>query len=239
MSTGVDQEALRASLRRLEQRHDSAMLEGALRELVDACNGLFRLQGCGVMLVDEHGQLRYTVATDATSQLLEDAQLDTGQGPCVDTYVRAETVACSDVLADARWPELGARMAGQSIRAVMGVPIRLSGIVVGSLDACRDRPHEWEEAERHALSRFASVAGVMLTAAVQADRSGVLVDQLTFAIRHRAPIERGVGYLMARDGIGQVEAFNVLRNAARSSRRAMGEVATELLSSGLLPGERR
>ena len=79
----------------------------------------------------------------------------------------------------------------------------------------------------------------MLTAAVSAEQSGVLADQLTVAIRHRAPIERGVGYLMARDRIRQVEAFNRLRTAARRSRRTMGEVAAALLRSGHLPGEHR
>jgi AmiR/NasT family two-component response regulator len=51
------------------------------------------------------------------------------------------------------------------------------------------------------------------------------------------PIERGVGYLMARDGIDHAEAFNRLRRTARSSRRKIGDVAEQLLQTGLLPGE--
>ncbi len=79
----------------------------------------------------------------------------------------------------------------------------------------------------------------MLAAAVSAEQSGELAAQLTHALQHRAPIERGVGYLMARDGIGQVEAFDRLRTAARRNRRRIGEVAAELLRTGRLPGERR
>jgi GAF domain-containing protein len=237
MTARVDPEALGASLRRLEQQDETSVLEGSLRELVDACNGLFGLRGSGVMLADEHGELRYAVATDRTSQLLEDAQLGTGEGPCVDTFVRDELVASPDVLSDARWPTLGARLSGQPVRAVLGVPIRLATVTVGSLDVFRDQPHEWDGSERNALSRYAQIAGTMLGAAVSAERSGVLADQLTYAIRHRAPIERGVGYLMARNAIGQIDAFNLLRNSARSSRRTMGDVATALLRSGRLPGE--
>lgn len=237
MSAGVDPQALGASMRRLNQPGDEAAVEQSLRRLVDACTELFRLRGSGLMLADERGELRYTVAADPTSRLLEDAQLASGQGPCVDTFVRDEPVDSSDVLADSRWPEFTDLMVDQSVRAVLGTPIRLSGVTVGSLDVYREHPHHWDDSERHALSMYADVAAAMLEAAISADRAGVLADQLTFAIRHRAPIERGVGYLMARDGIGQTDAFNRLRAAARSSRRAMGEVATALLSSGRLPGE--
>jgi GAF domain-containing protein len=240
MSARVDSEALGASLRRLTQHHqDATVLETSLRELVDACNGIFRLRGSGVMLADERGELRYATASDRTSQLLEDAQLATGEGPCVDTFVRDEMVSCSDVRNDPRWPTLGSRLAGQPVRAVLGVPIRLASATVGSLDVYREQEHEWDDSERTALSRYGAVAGQLLVAAVSAERSGVLADQLTYAVQHRAPIERGVGYLMARDGIVQVESFNRLRTAARSSRRTMGDVADALLRTGRLPAEDR
>jgi transcriptional regulator with GAF, ATPase, and Fis domain len=240
MSARVDSEALGASLRRLAQHHqDATVLETSLWELLAACNSIFRLRGSGVMLADEHGELRYAVASDRTSQLLEDAQLATGEGPCVDTFVRAEMVSCSDVRNDPRWPALGSRLVGQPVRAVLGVPIRLASVTVGSLDVYREQEHEWDDSERNALSRYGAVAGQMLVAAVSAERSGVLADQLTYAVHHRAPIERGVGYLMARDGIGQVESFNRLRTAARCSRRAMGDVADALLRTGRLPAEDR
>ena len=43
---------------------------------------------------------------------------------------------------------------------------------------------------------------------------------------------------MARDRIGQTEAFNRLRTAARSCRRKIGDVARDLLRTGRLPNER-
>ena len=122
---------------------------------------------------------------------------------------------------------------------MLGVPVKLSGVTVGSLDVFRDGRDEWDESEQQALSRYAEIGGALLTAAVAAEQSSELAAQLTYAIQHRAPIERGVGYLMARDRIGQIDAFNRLRSAARDNRRKIGEVARELLSTGRLPGERR
>lgn len=48
-------------------------------------------------------------------------------------------------------------------------------------------------------------------------------------------IERGVGYLMARDNVDAVTAFNRLRRAARSTQTKIGDVATHLLETGQLP----
>lgn len=48
-------------------------------------------------------------------------------------------------------------------------------------------------------------------------------------------IERAVGLLMGRDGLEQPEAFNRLRQAARSAGREVGDVARELLSGDLGP----
>ena len=91
--TTVDPEALGASLRRLKRRSEPAVLEQSLRQLVSACVGLFGYSGCGVMLADERGELHYAVANDETSQRLEEAQIATGQGPCVDTFVRDTLIA--------------------------------------------------------------------------------------------------------------------------------------------------
>ena len=238
MTTEIDPAALGASLRRLQNQRDPAVLEQSLEQLVTACMELFGVSGCGVMLADEGGELRYAVATDPTSQELEDAQLDTGQGPCVDTYVNDELVVSPDMYTDERWPKFIERLEQQRVRGVLGVPIKLAGVTVGSLDVFRDERRNWSTAEQDALSRYAEIGGALLTAAVTAEQSSELATQLTHAIQLRAPIERGVGYLMARDGIVQIDAFNRLRTAARSSRRRIGDVARDLLRTGRLPDER-
>ena len=108
---------------------------------------------------------------------------------------------------------------------------------MGTRDVHTLRTRRWSPVERTALGRYAEIAEAVLAAAASADRAGELAAQLHYALDHRAPIERGVGYLMARDGLDQAAAFDRLRRAARSSRRRIGHVADELLRSGRLPGE--
>jgi AmiR/NasT family two-component response regulator len=50
-------------------------------------------------------------------------------------------------------------------------------------------------------------------------------------------IERGVGYLMARDQIDSIAAFNKLRRAARDTQTKIGDVAQRLVLTGRLATE--
>ncbi len=236
MTAEIDAQALAASLRRLQDR-ETAVLQPSLQRVVDACVQLFGVDGSGVMLADEDGALRFFMTTGGAARVLEDAQRDTGQGPCIDTFVDDEPTSCESIRADRRYPALAERLSGHPVDAVLSVPLRLSRTVVGTLNVHMARARTWSEAESAALCRYAEIAEAVLSAAVSADRAGELAAQLHYALDYRAPIERGVGYLMARDGLDQTAAFHRLRTAARSSRRRIGHVAEGLLRSGRLPGE--
>jgi GAF domain-containing protein len=237
MPTNVDAQALAASLRRLEERPGGHSLRGSLQQVVDACVQLFAVTGSGLMVSDAQSVLRYAVATDGPGLQLEDVQLEAGEGPCVLAFVIDQVVVTEDASTDPRWPLIAERIRPLGIRGMLGVPVHLSGIPVGSLDIYLDRPHAWDESEQRALTRYADVVEVMIETALAADRAGELAEQLNYALDYRVPIERGVGYLMARDGVDHAEAFNRLRRAARTSRRKIGEVAEQLLQTGRLPEE--
>ncbi|WP_323097468.1 GAF and ANTAR domain-containing protein [Intrasporangium sp. YIM S08009] len=239
MSDGVNSAALAASLRRLDQRGDPSALRPSLQRVIEACDQLFDVDGSGLMLTDEHGDLHYTAASDGPGTLLEQAQIETGQGPCIDTFTHEIAVDTPDVTRDSRWLDLGGRLHGLGVAAVLAVPVHLAGVCVGSLNLYRARPGTWDHAQQAALEKFAEVAETMMSAAVAADHAGELASQLSYALDYRAPIERGVGYLMGRDGLSQPAAFNLLRSTARNSRRKIADVAEHLLGTGRLPGEER
>ena len=62
------------------------------------------------------------------------------------------------------------------------------------------------------------------------------VDQLEGALERRGVIERAKGILMERHGVGEREAFELLRDHSRASRRRVVEVAQAVLDGhALLP----
>jgi len=233
----IDAAALNSSLRRLSEQGKDSDLYVSLHRVIDASGQLFAVNGGGLMLADESGELRYVIASNPTSQLLEDVQIETGEGPCVDAFMNEQVNVAADLAHDPRYPVAAPLIVSHGIGAVLGIPVRLSGLPIGSLDIYVDRPYEFDQSEIAALTRYGEVVEAMVHAAVAASHAGRLADQLSYALDYRAPIERGIGYLMARDQLGHTEAFHKLRSAARSARRKIDQVTAELLSTGRLPGE--
>lgn len=234
----IDEAALALSLRRLSlSREDNGSVVSAIEAVLNSCVDLFGVGGAGVLIADEQDMLRYVAASDEPGRILEKTEASAGEGPCTEAYVTAQVITTRDVAAEAqRWPVLSASMSGQPVRAVLGTPVRLGGVPVGTLDVYMDTPHDWDESEISALGRFAEVIATTLHAAVQAHTAGELARQLQYALDYRVVIERAVGYLMARESVDPVTAFNALRTAARSRRTKIGVIAEHVLAHGALPG---
>jgi len=234
----IDPELLTASLRRLDSRAGSDVAR-ALEETVHACVALFRVTGCGVMIADEHNSLHYVAASDGPGRVLEVIQTQAGQGPCVEAFVTNTVTVSEDASTDPRWPDINEILAGHGIHAVLGVPVRIGRIPIGTLDVYRDEPYQWDDSEKAGLSRYGDVVEVTLTAAMAAHRAGALADQLQHALDYRVIIERAIGYLMASRQLDATAAFDLLRRTARSNRRKVADLAQELLAHGTLPPEQR
>lgn len=233
----IDAAALADSLHRLAtsgQGNDSIF--AALEQVLEACVGLFDVDGAGILVADDQNILRYVAASDGPGRVLETTEAEAGEGPCTTAFVSAGIVTSRDVTAETdRWPVLSRAMAHQPVRAVLGTPVRIGGVPVGTLDVYRKDVHDWDDSEVAALARFAEVVATTMTAAVQAHTAGELARQLQYALDYRVVIERAVGYLMAKDSIDPVVAFNALRTAARSRRTKIGEIAEQVLEHGVLP----
>ena len=233
----IDSADLADSLRRLAtsgQGHDSVV--AALEQVLDACVALFAVDGAGILVADDQDILRYVAASDGPGRELERTESETGEGPCTSAFVTSRVVTSSDITTETeRWPTLARAMSDQPVRAVLGTTVRIGGVPVGTLDVYRERAHDWDDSEVSALGRFAEVVATTMAAAVQAHTAGELARQLQYALDYRVVIERAVGYLMAKEGVDEVTAFNQLRGAARSRRTKIGEVAEHVLANGSLP----
>ncbi len=212
----VDPQTLAASLRRLAGSSDGQDVLGALRGSVEACVDLFGVSGSGLMVADEQNVLRYLISTDGPGRILEEVETEAGEGPCVDAFITNRVVASDDLATETRWAAITPTVLRHGVHSVLGA---------------------WDESERQALLRYREVVGTILSTALTARHAGQLADQLQYALDYRVVIERGVGYLMARDGVDAVRAFDRLRRAARANRLKIGEVAQQVLDTGALPGD--
>jgi GAF domain-containing protein len=208
-----------------------------LGSVLAAAAQIFGVRGAGVLLADADQRLCDVASTDDGAQALERAQEECGEGPCVDAYVQRRTVQTADILQDERWPKLARALAQDGVRAVLGVPIRLRDVVVGTLNVYADAPHVWDESEIAAIAALSGMLEVQLAGAAARFRSEELIRQLEHALAHRVTIERAIGVLMERERLDALVAFSLLRQRARRERRRAIDVAQEILAAA--PGGTR
>ena len=226
----IDPAALASSVEGLASvASEPIPLEDALERVIQAAKRLFAVSGAGLMMVDGDGALRYVVATDPATHALESVQEELGEGPCVDSFVLGTEVRTDDLGADPRYDRLGPRLAPEGIHAVLGVPTRVSGTPIGSLNVYRDAAYSWDDSDVAAIVAYNGVVESLLVSAVAARKSGELARQLQEALERRIVIERAVGVLMGRHDLDPVTAFNALRRAARNERRKVGDLAADVL----------
>lgn len=230
----IDNDVLSEALRGLGDIDTDIELGEALQRMVLATKSVFAVSGAGLMLVDSSSVLRYVAASDEPGRMLEQAQEQAGTGPCVEALVLNHVVATADLSEDDRWPEVAAAVVPAGVAAVLGVPVRLAGGAVGSLNVYADDPHHWDDSELEAIGAFARLIEDHLAAAVLRHRSDALVEQLQYALDHRVAIERAVGLIMGTEGLDAMAAFDRLRSEARRRRVRAAEVAEEVLREGRL-----
>ena len=228
----MDRASVQSSLHQLQDDvRPIGDLGAALARVADATQHLFEADGAGIMVIDDEQALAYVQTPDEGATRLEQAQRDLGQGPCVDCLVLVHLVQTDDVQSDARWPELGDRLEGSGVRAVLGVPISIAGGPVGSLNVYRSEPASWDDSEVDAIRAFAAVIEDLVGSALLARSNEQLAQQLQQALQSRTVIERAVGFLMATDGVDAVTAFDGLRRSAREQRRKVVDLAAEVVGT--------
>jgi GAF domain-containing protein len=231
----IDPAALARNLSSLAELDAEQDLARAMQQLAGAAKALLRVDGAGLMLADERGELRWATASDQETQVVEEGQERLGQGPCVNAFIERAPMAMRDATKEPQWGKITDVVTGQEMRAGLSVPVQLEGGPIGSLDLYSAEPRDWDQAEISAAQVYAALAATLLSQAAAAQVKGRLADQLQVAFEHRSRIERAKGMLMVREGIDDAAAFERLRSVARSSRRPLIDVVHDVLRGRRLP----
>lgn len=236
----IEPDALAASLAGLDPAvgDGSPTLEAGIASVIEAARAVFSVTGVGLMLADSEGELRYVGATDEAARVLESVQQELAAGPCVDCFVLGEVVQTDDLAHDDRWPELSGRMVPEVVDAVLGVPTRIGGVVVGSFNVYRSGRYAWDASDVAAITAHNEVLERLLGGAVVSRRQGTVIDQLQLALERRVLIERSVGMLMERHSVSAVVAFGALRRSARDARRPVADLAALVIGGEDVVGPR-
>ncbi len=167
-------------------------------------------------------------ASDPWSSGLEETQYTLGEGPGVDAFRLGEPVLVAELAAErTRWPAFAESASAAGLAAVFAFPLRVGGVLLGTLDLYRRRPGALPPtalADADALADLAALAVVERSR--QADHAG---GGSRSAVTYQ-DVNIATGMLAAQLHVGLDEAFARLRAHAFSSERSVLAVARDVLA---------
>ena len=109
------------------------------------------------------------------------------------------------------------------------LPMRCDGQTLGVLVIVTNPPPAGEELVRIGQT-LADAAATVVMIRREADRNRATVNQLQTALTSRIGIEQAKGVVAGKLDVGVDDAFQLLRDYARSTNRRLAEVAAEVVS---------
>ena len=186
----------------------------------------------GLLLADQRGQLQYLAASNETGKMLELFQLQANEGPCLDCFTTRAAVVNADLSsAHDRWPQFARAALEAGFQSVHAFPMRLRDRVIGALNLFGHEDVGFAADEARVVQSLADVATIAILQERSISRAEALTEQLQGALNSRIVIEQAKGALAQLEGITPTEAFQLMRERARASRRRLTDVADEVLAS--------
>ncbi len=205
-----------------------------LHDLAERATAVVGADSAGVCLQHD-GHLRFVTALDERCSRLERVQESEQAGPCVDALRADKVVAVADLAAAPGWGGYGRAAREAGIAAIAGIPMRLGGQKIGTLNLYSNTRRDWSEEDLDAARVLADIASSYVINASKLAKQRRLNEQLQEALNSRVVIEQAKGILAAERGISVDEAFELLRRHARSYRTSLRSVAEAVVSLGLRP----
>jgi GAF domain-containing protein len=205
-----------------------------LQVLADRCVELLDADAAGLMLADQRGDLRLVASTTERARLVEQAQLDVQEGPCLDCFTTGAPQANIDLTAAFdRWPRFCRAAADAGFGGTHALPMRLRGQVIGALNLFTDTPRALSEEHVAIGQAMADVATIGLLHERNLHDQTVLSEQLQAALNSRVLIEQAKGVLAAHSGLSVAEAFTRMRTHARRHGATLTAVAGAVVEGRL------
>lgn len=204
---------------------------GALTQIVElALTTLDSAEHAGVTLVQGEGFLT-VAASDDLPELVDRAQYELAEGPCVDAAVNDRVFRGEDLAHDGRWPRFAPRAAGLGIRSMLAVPLFEDERRNGALNLYASAPDVFTEDDEAVAVIFAAQASLALARAREHDANVQLVE----ALDHSRVISTAVGILMGSKGLTNDQAMAMLRAASQRLNRKVSDLAETVAYTGELP----
>ena len=193
----------------------------------------------GITMLDEREQATTAVFTDAGAPEIDQAQYDTGRGPCLDSWRRREVVRLDDVDGDgaADYPEFADACREHGIFSTLSLPLLNGDLGMGALNLYAPERRAFTADDEAVVGDLATAASVVVANSVAYWGAYDLSQQMNEAMQSRAVIEQAKGMLMAQSPTMRSEdAFDLLRRASQRENVKLREIAQRIVDRRPLAG---
>jgi GAF domain-containing protein len=175
------------------------------------------------------GRQRTAVFTDRTSPEVDQAQYDSGEGPCLDALRDATVYAIDSMAEDGPWPAFRRACRARGIHSTLSLPMIVDHGTVGAMNLYSRADHSFGLDDREAAMQFAGQAAIVLANAQVYWDARQMSTRLGEAMKSRATIEQAKGVLMGSQRCGPDEAFELLTRASQRENVKLREIARRIV----------
>lgn len=206
-----------------------------LEDVVHSCVRILDGDAAGISLAVD-GSLGFVIATDEEMRLVELLQEAQQQGPCMEAFRSGNPTRIPDLHDDpGRWPAWTDRALELGFRAAEAFPMRYDERIIGVIDFYATRTRALNDRDLLVGQLLAEMASLAVVGHRSTAGLREVNVQLQTALDSRVAIEQAKGILSERHGVGQAEAFDLLRRYARHRRQKLRSVAEQVVDDGLDP----
>ena len=194
------------------------------------------IEGCDYagIFISHAGKVAGSVRTDPIVTEIDNLQLQTGQGPCLDAIAQQTVCYAEDLTEDQRWPQFSSAVSRVGLRGVLALYLGTDG-TIGALNLYAHYPSAFGAVDRARAVILAGLAGLAISRAESTEKQERRADNLLEALATRELVGQAQGILMERERITAPQAFDVLRRASHHLDRKLREVAQDLVETGERP----
>ena len=208
---------------------DFDVLEAA-NALVHGCVDFLSVRDAGIVVENEHNRLQVLAATSEETRILEFLELQSNQGPCLEAFRSGAPVQVPDLIhGGERWPSFRTYALGLGFVSAYAVPLHMHGRTIGALNLFCTTARGLDDREIETATQMATMATLGIMTHWTVSHHETLTRQLQHALDSRVVIEQAKGMVAERSGVPMGTALELIRSAARSSRRPLAEVAEDVV----------
>ena len=175
----------------------------------------------GVSFV-EGKRISSPASSDEVPRVLDRIQSETGEGPCIDAIKEHEVFQTGDLAAEGRWPQFSRRAFDETgVQSVLSLRLFVERDTMGALNLYATEGDAFDEGDVAVGSVFAVHAAVAMASARRE-------EGLERKAEGREAIGRAKGIIMARSGVSDERAFEMLKAASQRLNLKLRDVARQV-----------